>query len=101
VREACAVVWLEVRNSDLVPGVDPAHLLSEAMRGLTLVDAVGLLTSRTLATYEDVTFAEDGVAARCVATVGLGNALRAERANHSAEPYTQPASGIGARRPTC
>jgi adenosylcobinamide amidohydrolase len=47
------------------------------LAGAGLPDAVGLLTSRRLETYIDVTKTLEGVSARCVATVGLSNALRA------------------------
>ena len=38
---------------------------------------MGLLTSRHVATYSDARVEARGVEARCLATVGLGNALRA------------------------
>lgn len=76
-REACAVAWLEVRNPDLRPTVDPRALLRTRMEQYGLVDAVGLLTSRRLDAFVDVTREIDGVGGRCLATVGLGNALRA------------------------
>jgi adenosylcobinamide amidohydrolase len=72
-----AVAWLEVKNADLPAGVDPRALLRSRMVERGLAGAVGLLTSRRLDAFVDVTRVLDGVAARCVATVGLGNALRA------------------------
>ena len=39
--------------------------------------AIGLLTSRDVSAYTDTECARDGVSARCIATVGMGNALRA------------------------
>ena len=71
------VAWLEVSDVDLRPPVDPRQLLAERFRREGLVDAVGLLTSRKVATYADVAVESHGVYARCLATVGLGNALRA------------------------
>lgn len=71
------VAWLEVRDHDLRPPVDAADLLRTRLRERGLEHAVGLLTSRNVATYRDVTRENSGIRARCLATVGLGNALRA------------------------
>lgn len=70
------VSWMEVRNADLPPGVDPRALLSRRMqeRGLS---GVGLLTSRALDAYVQTSAQWQDVRATCIATVGLGNALRA------------------------
>jgi adenosylcobinamide amidohydrolase len=75
--EARAVVWCHVTAADLRPPVDPATLLRERLAGAGLPDAVGLLTSRRLETYIDVTKTHEDTSARCVATVGLSNSLRA------------------------
>jgi adenosylcobinamide amidohydrolase len=75
--DARHVAWLEVRDDELRPPVDPRRLLVERLRSEDLGSAVGLLTSRSVATYSDVTRSEQGIEARCLATVGLGNALRA------------------------
>jgi adenosylcobinamide amidohydrolase len=71
------VAWCEVRTDDLMPPVDPRTFLLERLRGKGMVSAVGLLTSRSVAAYSDRSAEAHGVVARCVATVGLGNALRA------------------------
>lgn len=71
------VAWLEVRDGDLRPPVDPRRLLCDRLRSEGLGATVGLLTSRSVASYADVSVAAPGVRARCIATVGLGNALRA------------------------
>lgn len=71
------VAWLEVRDEELRPPVDARELLSERLRERGLHCAVGLLTSRRVSSYRDVTRESSGVRARCIATVGLGNALRA------------------------
>lgn len=84
--ETSAVAWLEVRNAELPAEVDPRALLRQRMAEHGLSDAVGLLTSRRLDAFVDVTHAADGVSARCVATVGLGNALRAGDAPVSIRP---------------
>lgn len=75
--EADAVAWLEVRNADLPAGVDARALLRRRMDEHGISNAVGLLTSRRLDAFVDVACEVDAIAARCVATVGLGNALRA------------------------
>lgn len=75
--DADHVAWLEVRDQELRPPVNAADLLRERLRERGLEHAVGLLTSRSVATYRDVTRESSGIRARCLATVGLGNALRA------------------------
>ncbi len=75
--ETGAVVWCHVTAADLRPPVDAATLLRERLASAGLPDAVGLLTSRRLEAHVDVTKTHEDLAARCVATVGLSNALRA------------------------
>jgi adenosylcobinamide amidohydrolase len=75
--QAQQVAWLEVRDHELRPPVDAAGLLRERLRGRGLENAVGLLTSRSVSTFRDVARESSGIRARCIATVGLGNALRA------------------------
>jgi adenosylcobinamide amidohydrolase len=74
---ATAVVWRQVAERDLRPPVDPARWLRNKMREAGIEDAVGLLTSRDLDAWVEATSECAGVRAHCVATVGLGNALRA------------------------
>jgi len=74
---ARTVAWLQVADGDLPPGVDPAQLLRDRLAAADLAGAVGLLTSCRVDTYSDVTVRDGDAAARCIATVGLGNALRA------------------------
>jgi adenosylcobinamide amidohydrolase len=76
-RAAEAVAWREVRNADLPPAVDPERFLAEGLAGIGLPQAVGFLTSRALDAYVEVERGAEEAWARCVATVGLGNALRA------------------------
>ncbi len=73
---ASAVAWLEVRNQELSPVIDPREFLLERMRERGMENAVGLLTSRNLDTYTDIEASQGDISARCVATVGLTNALR-------------------------
>ncbi len=76
-RTAREVAWLEVRDDDLRPPVDPVRLTRDRLAAAGWPGAVGLLTSRTLARHVVSERGAGGVGARCVATVGLGNALRA------------------------
>ena len=76
-RTARAVAWLGVRNADLPPRLDPAAFLTAQLARADLPDAIGLLTSRDLGAYVVHEASHGHVSARCVATVGLGNALRA------------------------
>jgi adenosylcobinamide amidohydrolase len=73
---ARAVAWHQVFDRELDRDTDAAALLRERLAGRGLADSVGLLTSASLGGYMDVGVEHDGVAARCVATVGLSNALR-------------------------
>jgi adenosylcobinamide amidohydrolase len=75
-RTATAVVWHEVRDAELRPPVRPEWLLRERLGAAGLEGAVGLLTSRALSRHVVAERSAAGVGARCVATVGLGNALR-------------------------
>jgi adenosylcobinamide amidohydrolase len=74
-RRARAVVWHEVHSAELGPGVDPCALLKERLQEVGLPDAVGLLTARALSTYETVMRSDGDRWVRCVATVGLSNAV--------------------------
>lgn len=77
VRRARTVAWLQVREPDLRPPVNAEEFLRSRLCAAGLPDAVGLLTSRDLDSYCDVWRSYRDVRARCIATVGLGNALRA------------------------
>lgn len=72
-----AVVWLQVSNAELRPPIDPRDLARERLAELGMPNAVALLTSRDVAAYEDVHERYGDISCRAVATVGLGNALRA------------------------
>lgn len=71
------VAWHHVVAGDLGPEVDPRELLAGRMAAAGLGDSVGLLTARRLAAYEEASVECGAIRARCIATVGLGNALRA------------------------
>jgi adenosylcobinamide amidohydrolase len=74
---AHAVAWHRIGDAELPLEVDAAALLRERMAAAGLAGAVGLMTSCRLDRYVDTTVRCGALAARCIATVGLGNALRA------------------------
>jgi adenosylcobinamide amidohydrolase len=71
------VVWRRVGERELRPPVDARRFLRAEMTSAGYTDGVGLLTARRLDTAVDVTRYFGVLSARCVATVGLGNALAA------------------------
>src|SRR5690606_2999127 len=77
VRRTTAVAWLRVRDRDLRPPVEPRELLRDRLALRGLAGAVGLLTSADVGRFADASHAWGDARARCVVTVGLGNALRA------------------------
>jgi adenosylcobinamide amidohydrolase len=74
---ARTVAWLQIGDAELAPGVDPAALLRARLAAAGISGAVGLLTSCRVDRHADLTARHGELAARCIATVGLGNALRA------------------------
>jgi adenosylcobinamide amidohydrolase len=76
-RTTRTVAWYQVRERELRPPVDARHFLRQRLAEGALSDAVGLLTSCDLDAYVDVERHHGALAVRCIATVGLGNALRA------------------------
>ncbi|GBD47385.1 adenosylcobinamide amidohydrolase [Methylopila sp. Yamaguchi] len=75
-QTADQVVWLEVEDDDLPVTVDPAALLEARMQAAGFGDAVGMMTSRDVRRRRVAGAASGGASARCLATVGLGNASR-------------------------
>jgi adenosylcobinamide amidohydrolase len=76
-RQGRTVAWLQVSDADLRPPVDAREFLRARLEAAGIPDAAGLLTSRSLHAYVDVQASHRDAAARCIATVGLSNALRA------------------------
>lgn len=75
---ACRVVWIEVRDTDLRPPVDARSFARARLRAEGIeADTIALLTSRRVATFEEHVARDGDLRAHAVATVGLGNALRA------------------------
>ena len=77
VHEGDTVVWHEVTNAELPIGMDPGALLAGWLKGAGFPsNALGFLTSARLDRHGIASWAAGGVAASCVATVGLSNARR-------------------------
>jgi adenosylcobinamide amidohydrolase len=74
--EAREVAWLEVRNADLPPSVDPMVSITRLMADAQLEEAVTLVTSRNVARYHVAQASVEGETATCLATVGLSNGER-------------------------
>ena len=77
------VVWVEVRDRDLGPDVDPRAFLRRRLADLGLPEALALMTSRDIRRCSIHKAEVEGVEADCLTTVGLSNAER-----------------VGLRRPT-
>jgi len=71
------VAWFEVHNAELPPEVSPRNYTESRMYASGITDATIMLTSRCVASYADHVVSHGNMQARCLATVGLGNALRA------------------------
>jgi adenosylcobinamide amidohydrolase len=91
--EADTVAWLQVRDADLPPGLDPLALLDRRLADRNLANAVGLMTARDVTQHVQATFLAGPVEARVLITLGLSNGLRLE-ALTDAEPAS-PVSLVG------
>ena len=74
--EAQHVLWHEIHDRELGSDVDPRQLLQNRLLEYGFPTGIGMLTSRNLAHYETSCKKRNQVEANCLATVGLGNALR-------------------------
>lgn len=75
-RTARQVAWLEVRNADLPPSLDPVAGIAALMAEAGFGDAVCLVTSRDVTRHHLGQSTVEGVTATCLATVGLSNGER-------------------------
>lgn len=75
-RRAATVAWYQVGRNELAPPVEARGFLEEKLAARGMAGAVGLMTGRRLDAYVDVERRLGPTAARCIATVGLSNALR-------------------------
>jgi adenosylcobinamide amidohydrolase len=71
------VAWCQVKDGELTPEIDARALLFDRLVSVGAPHAVGLLTGVDLGGYVQKVASSDGLEARCVVTVGLGNRLRA------------------------
>jgi adenosylcobinamide amidohydrolase len=76
-RSTRAVVWRQVDDCELGPQVDPVQFAQRALFEADAPEGVCLLTACDLDRRAEVDLCRAGVSVRCLATVGLGNALRA------------------------
>jgi len=74
---ARTIFWYHVVEGELPLEIDPEALLATRLAAAGHRDAIGFLTGRRLDRFTDETAIVAGSRARCVATVGLGNAVRA------------------------
>lgn len=80
-KEALAVIWRQVTDDELCLGRDPREYLIEQIEAhyganTASCRVIGFLTGVRLARYVETFLAHSGIWARCIATVGLNNALR-------------------------
>jgi adenosylcobinamide amidohydrolase len=74
--QAQAVAWYQVTKEDLRPPVDADGFLKRIASDNGMSEAVVMLTSADLSHYQDIVRTCEGIEVRCVATVGMTNALR-------------------------
>jgi adenosylcobinamide amidohydrolase len=87
-QEAREVAWVEVRNADLPPSVDPQVSIARLMADAGLAEAVTLVTSRDITRYQVSQATVEDATATCLATVGLSNGERI--GERCAEPVWLP-----------
>lgn len=80
------VVWVEVRNSDLGPSVDPQAFLRGRLAEAQHPQALAFMTSRDIRRHHLRRTRVEAVEAACLTTVGLSNAERVG-ARRSAVPH--------------
>ena len=75
-QTASSVAWIEVRNAELPPEINPEQLITSRLSERGIEDAIALVTSRTVSQHHCASKIVDGVPATCLATVGLSNGER-------------------------
>jgi adenosylcobinamide amidohydrolase len=71
------IAWIQVSPSDLTRDLCPQKFLRHKLEAIEAEDALGFMTSAKIEQYTQSIVTVGGVRAVAVATVGLGNALRA------------------------
>lgn len=74
--QSAQILWREVRNADLPPGMDVRDWLARELSPQRAQDAVVLLTSRTISRFTTRSAQVGDITAQAVATVGLSNGER-------------------------
>lgn len=75
--QARHVFWHQVSDADLLPEVDARLFFEERRKQWTAdTEGVGFLTGCSLAEFVERRLEGGGLSARCIATIGLRNALR-------------------------
>ncbi|MBW2121933.1 MAG: adenosylcobinamide amidohydrolase [Deltaproteobacteria bacterium] len=74
-RKSRSLAWLQVKEGELGPDVDPARLLRRRLKEARLSCGVGMMTGTDLKGYQDVRRSDGSLTVGCIATVGLSNAL--------------------------
>ncbi len=75
-RQSRQFAWYRVEDQEIGRDVNPGLFLQEKLKQKGLEEAVGLLTSAELETFIDIEKDFCQNLARCIATVGMTNALR-------------------------
>ncbi|WP_300519275.1 adenosylcobinamide amidohydrolase [Aliiroseovarius sp.] len=70
------IIWREVKNADLPPGMDVVAWLKGELASRNRAEAVAFLTSRNVSVHHVAEATEGRTTAQAVATVGLSNAER-------------------------
>ena len=70
------VVWVEVRNSDLGPSIDPHAFLKARLARAGFPNALAFMTSRDIRRHHFCRRRAGAVEAACLTTVGLSNGER-------------------------
>lgn len=70
------VVWVEVRNNDLGPSVDPHAFLKTRLARSGLPNALAFMTSRDIRRHHFCRRRAGAVEAACLTTIGLSNGER-------------------------
>lgn len=88
---ARAVVWVEVRNSDLGPATDALAFLKARVAASGAPEALAFMTSRDIRRHHFSRRNVEGVAAACLTTVGLSNGERVgTRKASGGPPHARP-----------
>lgn len=91
-QQALAVLWRHVTDDELPPGLDPRAYLIDQIEAHYAHDqascpTIGFLTGARLARHTEAFLTHSGIWTRCIATVGLNNALRIGDPPTSAAPH--------------